>query len=204
MQEIVYLSNSFCKKDFPNNQAGNFQNKLNKSLTFKTKGKVALSEILYTPGSWDNVRHGNNAIGIEISNYPIYDAAYSRKELFVDSIEIIETGQIGYSDVVYGVNRVRNGVHVEFNYVGKYKRVIVTGPFQRITVKIKETKIDASTTDSTYAIYDSLYTKSVDDGINYWHYDFVFDEALKKAATFNTKSVWVMNFEPKYIGTPVS
>ena len=65
MQEIVYLSNSFCKKDFPNNQAGNFQNKLNKSLTFKTKGKVALSEILYTPGSWDNVRLGNNTIGIK-------------------------------------------------------------------------------------------------------------------------------------------
>src|SRR5277367_1743725 len=92
MQEIVYLSNSFCKKDFPNNQAGNFQNKLNKSLTFKTKGIVALSEILYTPGSWDNVRQGNNALGIEISNYPIVDAEYALKELFVDSIETLETG----------------------------------------------------------------------------------------------------------------
>src|SRR5277367_6296710 len=110
MQEIVYLSNSFCKKDFSNNQAGNFQNKLNKSLTFKTKGKVALSEILYTPGSWDNVRQGNNAIGIEISNYPICNALYGFKELFVDSVEIIETGQFGYTDVVYCVYRYRNGI----------------------------------------------------------------------------------------------
>src|SRR5277367_3235839 len=76
MQEIVYLSNSFCKKDFPNNQAGSFQNKLNKSLAFKTKVKVALSEILYTPGTWDNVRQGNNAIGIEISNYSVKGTIY--------------------------------------------------------------------------------------------------------------------------------
>src|SRR5277367_4971101 len=92
MQEIDYLSNSFCKKDFPNNQAGNFQNKLNKSLTFKTKGKVALSEILYTPGSWDNVRLGSNEIGIEISDCPVFKALYVYKELFVDSAEIIEPG----------------------------------------------------------------------------------------------------------------
>src|SRR5277367_1934330 len=188
MQEIVYLSNAFCKKDFPQNQAGNFQNKLNKSITFKTKGKVALSEILYTPSSWDNVRQGNNAIGIEISNYPIYDAAYSPKELFADSIEIIETGQIGYSDVVYGVTRVRNGVYVGFNYVGTCKRIVVTGPFQRFTVKIKETKIDASTTDSTYAIYDSLYRKDVRGAYTYWYYDFVFDDDFKKATEFNKKS----------------
>src|SRR5277367_4443866 len=175
MQEIVYLSNSFCKKNFPNNQAGNFQNKLNKSLTFKTKEKVALSEILYTPGSWDNVRQGNNAIGIEISDYPIFDAYYTRKELFVDSIETLEIGQIGYSDVVYGVTRVRNGVYVGFNYVGKYKRIVTTGPFQPITVKIKETKIDPSTIDRLMQ-YDSLYRKTK----LYWYYDFVFDEALKK------------------------
>src|SRR5277367_4261792 len=134
MQEIIYLSNSFCKKDFPSIQAGNFMNKFNKSLTFKTKGKVALSEILYTPGSWDNVRQGNNAIGIEFYNYPIYDAAYSLKELFVDSIETLEAGQIGYDNVVYGVTQVRNGVYVGFNYAGKYKRIATTGPFQRITV----------------------------------------------------------------------
>src|SRR5277367_2489438 len=114
MQEIVYLSNSFCKKDFPNNQAVNFQNKLNKSLTFKIKRKVALSEILFTPGSWDNVRQGNNSMEIEISNYPIYDAENSLKKLFVNSIETLETGQIGYNDVVYGVTRERNGVFVEF------------------------------------------------------------------------------------------
>src|SRR5277367_1378268 len=111
LYEIVYLSNSFCKKDFPNNQAGNFQNKLNKSLTFKTKGKVALSEILYTPGSWDNVRQGNNAIGIEISNYPIYDAVFALEELFVYSIKTIAAGETGYYDVVYAVVRKRNGVH---------------------------------------------------------------------------------------------
>src|SRR5277367_3183402 len=116
MQEIVYLSNSFCQKDFPNNQAGNFQNKLNKFLTFKTKGKVALSEILYTPGSWDNVRHGINAIGIEISNYPIFNALYGFKELYVDSVETLETGQFGYSDVVYCVYQERNGEHVGYNY----------------------------------------------------------------------------------------
>src|SRR5277367_4961731 len=126
MQEIVYLSNSFCKNDFPNNQAGNFQNKLNKSLTFKTKGKVALSEILYTPGSWDNVRQGSNAIGIEISNYPIKGAVYYYLNLFVYSIEIIEAGQIHYSDAVYGIHRVTNGVSGAYNYVGKLEHIIAT------------------------------------------------------------------------------
>src|SRR5277367_1156910 len=134
LYEIVYLSNSFCKKDFPNNQAGNFQNKLNKSLTFKTKGKVGLSEILYTPGNWDNVRQGNNAIGIEISNYPISNKNYDFKELYVDSVEIVETGQIGYNDVVYAIYRERNGVHVAFNYVGKYERITATQQFQRIRI----------------------------------------------------------------------
>src|SRR5277367_1699425 len=126
MQEIVYLSNSFCKKDFPNNQAGNFQNKLNKSLTFKTKGKVALSEILYTPGSWDNVRSRDTAIGIEISNYPVKGKVYHYLKLFVESAEIIDAGQICYSDVVYAVHRVTNGVSGAFNYVGKYERIIAT------------------------------------------------------------------------------
>src|SRR5277367_5532649 len=132
MYEIVYLSNSFSKKDFPNNQAGNFQNKLNKSLTFKTKGKVALSEILYTPGSWDNVRPGNNAIGIKISNYPISNKKYDYKELYVDSVEIVETGQIGYNDVVYAIYRKRNGVHVSFNYVGTFERITAKNNFNEL------------------------------------------------------------------------
>src|SRR5277367_4107126 len=204
MQEIVYLSNSFCKKDFPNNQAGNFQNKLNKSLTFKTKGKVALSEILYTPGSWDNVRSGNNTIGIEISNYPIKGTIYYYLNLFVESVEIIETGQIGYSDVVYAIHRVTNGVSGAFNYVGKYSRIVATGPFQRIRVKIKETKIDASTTDSTYAIYDSLYTTHTSDNIKYWGYYYDFDDGLKKPTEFNKKSVWIIVTYSKYNGVPVS
>jgi len=205
MQEIVYLSNSFCKKDFPNNQAGNFQNKLNKSLTFKTKGKVALSEILYTPGSWDNVRHGNNAIGIEISKYPVFEDYHPYKELFVFASEIIEAGQFTYSDAAYAIYRERNGVHVTYNHVGKYTRAIATQPFQRLTVKIKETKIDASTTDSTYVVYDSLYRtyKSSYNNI-YWYYDYVFDDALKKPTEYNKKSVWIINREPKYTGAPVS
>src|SRR5277367_6531365 len=203
MQEIVYLSNSFCKKDFPNNQAGNFQNKLNKSLTFKTKGKVAL-EILYTPGSWDNVRPGTNAIGIEIYNYPIFNALYGFKELFVYSVETLETGQLGYSDVVCCVYRYKNGIYVEHNIVGKYSSVIGTAPFQRLTVKIKETKIDAITTDSTYAIYDSLYRTYKPADITYYYYDYLFDEGLKKPTEFNKKSVWIMSGDYNYIGTPVS
>src|SRR5277367_3329110 len=139
MQEIVYLSNSFCKKDFSSNQAGSFQNKLNQSLTFKTKGKVALSEILYTPGSWDNVRQGNNAIGIEISNYPIYDAVFELKELFVYSIETIAAGQTGYYDVVYAVVRYTNGKQTGFNYAAYYAGDIASAPFQRLIVAIKQT-----------------------------------------------------------------
>src|SRR5277367_6125410 len=205
MQEIVYLSNSFCKKDFPNNQAGNFQNKLNKSLTFKTKGKVALSEILYTPGSWDNVRHGNNAIGIEISNYPISTKKYDYKELYVNSVEIVETGQIGYNDVVYAIHRERNGAHVAFNYVGTFEGITATKQFQRIKVKIKVTKIDASTTDTIYAIYDSLYTTHISGyGYKYWGFKYIFDDALKKPTEFNKKSVWIIAADPTYNGSSVS
>src|SRR5277367_3781918 len=205
MQEIVYLSNSFCKKDFPNNQAGSFQNKLNKSLTFKTKGKVALSEILYTPGSWDNVRHGNNAIGIEISKYPISTKKYDYKELYVNSVEFVETGQICYNDVVYAIHRERNGVHVAFNYVGTFEGITAPKQLQRIKVKIKVTKIDASTTDTIYAIYDSLYTTHTSAyGIKYWGFKYIFDDALKKPTEFNKKSVWIIAADPTYNGVPVS
>src|SRR5277367_3141199 len=204
MQEIVYLSNSFCKKDFPNNQAGNFQNKLNKSLTFKTKGKVALSEILYTPGSWDNVRHGNNAIGIEISNYPIFNALYGFKQLFVNSAEIIEPGVRGFTDLVYCIYRERNGEPVALNYIGGHLAVDTTAPFQRLRIKIKETKIDVITTDHTYAIYDSLYKTYKPANIIYYYYDYIFEEELKKSTKYNKKAVWVMSGDHNYIGTPVS
>jgi len=99
--------------------------------------------------------------------------------LFVESAEIIEAGQTCYSDVVYAIHRVTNGVSGAFNYVGKYERIIATKQFQRITVKIKETKIDASTTDSTYAIYDSLYITTTDNNIKYWGYHYDFDDGLK-------------------------
>src|SRR5277367_2392607 len=204
MQEIVYLSNSFCKKDFPNNQAGNFQNKLNKSLTFKTKGKVALSEILYTPGSWDNVRHGINAIGIEISNYPIFNALYGFKELFVNSAEIIEPGVRGFTDLVYCIYRERNGEHVALNYIGGHLTVDTTAPFQRLRVKIKETKIDAITTNYTLAIYCSPNKTYKPANIIYYYYDYIFEEELKKSTQYNNKAVWVMSGDHNYIGTPVS
>src|SRR5277367_152022 len=203
MQEIVYLSNSFCKKDFPNNQAGNFQNKLNKSLTFKTKGKVALSEILYTPGSWDNVRPGSNAIEIEISEYPVFKALYVYKELFVDSAEIIEPGLRGFTDPVYCIYRERNGEHVALNYIGVHLAVVATGPFQRLRVKIKEIKIDNSTNDHIYIIYDSLYRSHTSYNVVYWLYNYHFPEKVLKASTFNRKPVWILNYEIDK-GVPVS
>src|SRR5208282_3477488 len=135
--------------------------------------------------------------------YPTYDGVFALKELFVYSIETIAAGQPSYNDVVYAVVRYTNGKQTGFNYVAYYAGVRASAPFQRLIVAIKQTKIDNSTSDTTYAIYDSLYKNDVRDGKIYWHYKLPFDVALKKSTKHNVKSVWIMNFEPKYIGTPV-
>src|SRR5277367_6846338 len=85
-----------------------------------------------------------------------------------------------------------------------YSRVVGTAPFQRLTVKIKETKIDAITTNSSYAIYDSLYRTYKPADITYYYYDYLFDEGLKKPTEFNKKAVWIMSGDYNYTGTPVS
>src|SRR5579862_6149288 len=74
--ESVYLSSSKSAADFPDNHGGDFYSKLNHAIRFDGQRqrqylKVALGELFYIPGSWDNVREEHNYYDVAIENYAI-------------------------------------------------------------------------------------------------------------------------------------
>src|SRR3977135_1881450 len=73
----IIISSSLCKDTFPDNHGGEFSNYLNRSLEFDEPHEqlsVALSEIVYTPDSWMNVREGFNEIKVSINNFKALNA----------------------------------------------------------------------------------------------------------------------------------
>src|SRR6266853_2151763 len=93
MHYSIVLSNAFYKKDFPENNGGNFQTILNHTLEFKRPTRVALSDVLYTRDTWANVREGHNSIEIEFTNLPIYErdiwTVYAQKRININRGETI-------------------------------------------------------------------------------------------------------------------
>ena len=61
----LYLSNTACKNQFPNNKSGEFTNYLNQPLP--NDCSIALNEIAYSPETWYNVRNTNNVIKMTYS-----------------------------------------------------------------------------------------------------------------------------------------
>src|SRR3981189_2666908 len=70
----IIISSSLCKDTFPENHGGEFSNYLNRSLEFDDPNEqwsVALSEIVYTPDSWMNVRDGFNEIKVSMRDFHV-------------------------------------------------------------------------------------------------------------------------------------
>ena len=91
----IIISSSFCKDAFPENHGGEFTNYLNRSLEFddlNEQWSVALSEIVYTPDSWMNVRDRFNEIKLSMRNYYVTDGFgiiyYDELEIRADPHEI--------------------------------------------------------------------------------------------------------------------
>ena len=68
----VILSSDLSRELFPNNQGGEFTNTLYSSLDFSApyeQWSVALSEIIYMPDTWYNVREGYNDVTIRMTGF---------------------------------------------------------------------------------------------------------------------------------------
>jgi hypothetical protein len=70
MASSIILSSLLCKDAYPENNGGNFHNYLNQELHLDGGCKIALSEVIYEPNSWDNVREGSNDVKISMHFKP--------------------------------------------------------------------------------------------------------------------------------------
>src|SRR6266566_3479415 len=95
MQEVAHLSSLFNKVQFDLNNGGNFSNILNSPLRLNQPNalwKIGLAELLYTPGSWDNVRTGHNTITVQINKFPIWRPL--KRTVYVAHIFPVHSGSI--------------------------------------------------------------------------------------------------------------
>jgi hypothetical protein len=69
--QTVLLSSELCKDMYPKNHGGDFTNNIATPIEVSTFGheSVCLSEIIYQPYSWDNMREGSNEIAIGMEGY---------------------------------------------------------------------------------------------------------------------------------------
>src|SRR5438477_2457457 len=65
MRQYIYLSNSFYRDIFPNNNSGQFANLLNEPIP--PRHSISVSEVYYKPLEWHNIRKTNNEIIMEFS-----------------------------------------------------------------------------------------------------------------------------------------
>src|SRR3981189_2356302 len=85
----IIISSSLCKDALPENHGGEFTNYLNRSLEFDEPNEqwsVALSEIVYTPDSWMNVRDGFNEIKVSMRNFRVNGGFAT---IYFDYLEIL-------------------------------------------------------------------------------------------------------------------
>src|SRR5271154_6567741 len=67
MSHHVILSSLFCTDEYPGNQGCEFTNVLNHPL--KNFGSVALSELIYEPDFWQNIRAPFNKFKIHLGEF---------------------------------------------------------------------------------------------------------------------------------------
>src|SRR5271156_4754656 len=64
----IYLSNTLCIDNFPDNKPHKFTNLLNEELVLDGQWVVNLHEICYGSQTWYNIRSSNNKINLKVSN----------------------------------------------------------------------------------------------------------------------------------------
>src|SRR3977135_1257609 len=75
MSHSIWLSNTFCLDEYPNNNGCEFTNELNIPLDFDAPNEqwcVAASEVIYEPDFWKNIRKPFNKVEITIANFESY------------------------------------------------------------------------------------------------------------------------------------
>src|SRR5271156_6546329 len=73
MSHSVLLSNSFCQDEYPENQGCEFTNQLNQPLDLSYgKWGVNLSEIIYEPYFWSNIRKSDTYLDVSVSKFTHY------------------------------------------------------------------------------------------------------------------------------------
>ena len=71
MQHSVILSSDWSRDMYPENAWGKFTNLLHSNLNFsRADWSVALTDVIYTPDTWTNVRDGFNDIQIRMKGFP--------------------------------------------------------------------------------------------------------------------------------------
>src|SRR5271156_3358257 len=80
----LLLSNSFCLEEYPSNQGCEFTNQLNQPLDV-SYGKWAanLSEIIYEPNFWSNIRKPYTFFDVAVGNYT-HTKLFTRFMIFRD------------------------------------------------------------------------------------------------------------------------
>src|SRR5271156_485091 len=74
MSHSVLLSNTLCRDEYPKNQGCEFTNQLNQPLDL-SEGKwgVNLSEIIYEPNFWANIRKSDAYFDVSVSKFTKYN-----------------------------------------------------------------------------------------------------------------------------------
>src|SRR5271156_4064588 len=74
MSHSILLSNTFCQDEYPKNQGCEFTNQLNQPLDLSDgKWGVNLSEIIYEPYFWSNIRKSDAYFDVSVSNFTHYN-----------------------------------------------------------------------------------------------------------------------------------
>ena len=64
--ETLVLSSELSKGTYPDNNGGCFTTDLGQPLIFGSDGYVKITDLAYTPASWNNVRENSNEITLKM------------------------------------------------------------------------------------------------------------------------------------------
>src|SRR3981189_21677 len=70
--ETLVLSSELSKGTYPDNNGGCFTTDLGQPLIFGSDGYVKITDLAYTPASWNNVRENSNEITLKMRGYPVW------------------------------------------------------------------------------------------------------------------------------------
>ena len=113
MSHSIVLSNTFCRDEYPRNQGCEFTNQLNLPLDLSHgKWVVNLSEIIYEPYFWVNIRKPYTCLDVAISNFPYMERI--RGNILVQDIRVVLTKLITNLDEPLFLKRKLNYFHIPY------------------------------------------------------------------------------------------